>query len=322
MAKVKAMQTLAEFFAADYEPTCLVGARPRTLDEYRLVLNRWQQLTSDPPLDKISGADVARFYQALLDLGLSENTVRKHARHLQPILDAAGPPTRGRRDALGVLDRVPYARPPRGHSEVRKATPAADVSAMYEQAARAVYPKYSRAGLMPAAWWRAALVLCWNTGLRRGTMLSLRSADLDLDAATLEVRARSNKTRKAQTVPLPPVVVAHLAAIADPTRELLLPFPHRAARLYWQFHELRRLAGLPRRPGLAWHSIRRAHATELARTNTAAAQISLGHASLSTTTRHYLQADVLRDALAKLPQPDAFTAGGNSPDQLRLFDAG
>jgi len=325
-ADSRAPLTLSDVFNEHYRPTCLVGAAQETRREYQRVIRRWADVTGDPPLADIKNSTVASFYEALLEYPnktggrLSVNTVRKHARHLQPVLDITGPPSRDRRDGLGLLAQVPWARPPRSTQDVRPAMPPDDVSAMYRVADRAVYPYDERTGVRTADWWRAALVLCWNTGLRIGTMIRLADDDVRWGERVIVVSGTlAPKTGKAQVVPIGDVVLRHLLLLRG-AKAALLAWPHRSVRMYDEFHRLRTLAHLPERRGVAWHAIRRAHATLLARRSSSAAQMSLGHSSFKTTMAHYVQPEVLREAIDALPQPAAFLGlPGSGPQQLKMF---
>lgn len=310
--------SLAEFYQAHYAPTQLVGAAYETRREYERIVRRWSEVTGDPPLAEITNATVASFYEALLEFPnksggtLSPNTVRKHARHLQPILELAGPPSHHRRDGLGLIDPVPWARPPRGVEDVLPAASAAEVGAMYEHADQALYPWPERSGVAVGDWWRAALVLAWCTGLRVGTMLAITDSNVRWADREICVRGTASKTRRAQVVPVPDVVVRHLLPLRR-AEGPLLAFPHRSVRLYHEFHRLRQLAGLPEQRGQAWHAIRRRFATSLAKRSASAAQIALGHATFKTTVRSYLQADeIIREAIDDLELPAAFLAASRS----------
>jgi integrase len=96
--------------------------------------------------------------------------------------------------------------------------PVAQVSRVREQEAerprRALEPEELVALLDAAPEPRATCYLvAVTTGLRRSELAQLRWADIDLDAATLTVRASSAKNRKPAHQPLPPGTVAALAAL-------------------------------------------------------------------------------------------------------------
>ena len=85
-----------------------------------MTLKRWRLLTGDPPLAQITNSVLARFRDVLSkSRGLqshkkmSPNTIRSKMVTIQTLLDKAGPPRPRNRDAAGLLERVPYAKPPR-----------------------------------------------------------------------------------------------------------------------------------------------------------------------------------------------------------------
>jgi integrase len=180
----------------------------------------------------------------------------------------------------------------------------------------------------------ALYLLAVTTGLRRGEMLGLKWADVDLEAGTLKVSRsldtyygpprenapKRQASRRASKLP-PPVVKAlerHLAAQKD-RRERL--------RLLWRGPEVeegyiftttvgtpergdnvlsRGLKPLMRKAGLPeynFQAIRRSNATFLILldVNPRVAQRWMGHADISTTMKHYAQApDELQERAAQL----------------------
>ena len=81
---------------------------------------------------------------------LSPTTVHGYLHFIEYVLDKAGPAGHRNRDALGLLDKVPWIKPPeQRHREVRIAT-AEQLSAMYLAAASMTVPLPS-AGAGPSS---------------------------------------------------------------------------------------------------------------------------------------------------------------------------
>ena len=113
-------QTLTKFFEEHYRPKILFDAAEETVRDYRTTLRRWELLTGSPPLNLITSDTMGRFRDALLKMRgqrvgtlMSVNSVRSKLRNLNALLAKAGPPGPRNRDAMGFIEQVPWARPPR-----------------------------------------------------------------------------------------------------------------------------------------------------------------------------------------------------------------
>lgn len=318
--------TLCEFFEEYYWPTCCVGCADATRREYETALKHWRQITGDPPLAQISNKTVAAFYEELLRrpgrLGktMSPNTVRKYARHVQPILDTAGPPSAKRRDGHGLISVVPFARPPRVLHTTKRRLTLDEIDAMCRVCDIATLPDAGRSGLEPHIWWQTFLVTAYNTGLRRGAILGIEMANIAWRERYIRIVPTTNRNRREQIVPINDVLLAYLLRASGKRRQLLA-WHHAPSAFTKQWHKIRKAADVEYLPFNCAHSERRTHGTELARKSLAAAQLSLGHASTNTTCRHYLGQELVASAVAELPQPAAFLELMPAADeQLRLFE--
>jgi hypothetical protein len=200
-----AQMTLPEFFEAFYLPEVMTDPTPRACEGYRYALQRWQQLTPDPPLADITSATLASFKQALATVTarnnqtLAQNTRRKYLDHIQWILDQAGPPMaiRRLRTAAGLLPRVPWTKPPTRERKKKPPTAENHVLALYRAAEHAELPHV--AGVTPAAWWRAAISTICCTSLRIGQLVTIPYAAVTWDAAAPTVRLTAAQCRKSKT---------------------------------------------------------------------------------------------------------------------------
>ena len=124
----------------------------------------WSRLTGDPRLREIDPFVVATFVRELGKAAgrksdrMAASTVRKHVRQLQTVLDLAGPKTRQRPEALGLLNEVPFLKQPRADLE----PPAGDftmdeIHNIYRSAAFMSRPDDVE-GVKPADWWRVLVV--------------------------------------------------------------------------------------------------------------------------------------------------------------------
>ena len=304
--------SLRDFFESYYRPTCLADVTQQSLEGYHLAIRRWALFTGDPPLAEITSATLAFFRTCLEKLpGLTNTglmrpcTVRNMLAHIQFILDKAGPPMRGNRDAAGILDRVPWIRPPRVDVEVRPTVPFEIIDQFYLGLVAAERPKIP--GFRPSAWWRALIVLALNTGLRRRTLFGLKMSDVDWQSRRILIRPANNKSRKRFWMPLNETSFRHLIAIRT-DRELVFPWNQDLHDFHKYFHRFQDAAGIPRPQHFGLHGLRRTLATMLYADSPGAAQMALGHSAMATTEAFYVSSGIVATALDALPQPAAFAA--------------
>lgn len=145
---------------------------------------------------------------------------------------------------------------------------------------------------MPArVWWLALLALEWDTGCRAGELLALRWEWLDWSRGWLIVPAESRKGQAVDGVyGLMDDTLSLLRSMRQP-EGLILGWRHHRSR-YWQlWTDLLRAAGLPSGRQSKTQCLRRSFASHLA-IGGGNAQSALGHASGSTTARHYLDPSI------------------------------
>lgn len=320
-APVNGDMTLGRFFEEWYLPQKLFDATENTKSAYRGAVKAWRLVTGDPPVQQITPLMLALFRQVRLKMpGIkpgtlaSPNTVRSLLRMIQTLLDKLGPPGHDNRDALGILDKVPWVQPPRAEERIPRTVTLEQISTCYQALATMRIRTPRIEGLKPQAWWQALIAVTWNTGLRRGTLFAMRWTDVDWDRQRLVLPAGRMKSRRPMVVHLNAAALEALRSIHG-DRELVFPwFPSRRC-FHQRFHEIQNAAGIPREQHFGLHMIRKTLATTLWETNPGAAQFALGHATADVTQKHYVdgRAMVAR-ALEALPQPAAFTRNGTSPE--------
>lgn len=309
--------TLTRFYEEVYKPLRLNEARKSTLYLHGIILRHWAMLTGDPPLKDVTSLVLARFRDCCQQLcGIKTyrraagSTVHSKMSLVQAILDKAGQPCRFNRDAVGMLERVPWIRPPKKSFRQPRIVPAEQIEAVYLATAGMDIPLVD--GIKAPAWWRALLVTTYCTGLRRGTLFALEMRDIDWPAATrVFVPAEKMKTRMPLVAPLPATASQHLRLIRT-DRKRVFPWPYRLEWLNECFHRLQDSAGIPREDHFGLHNLRKTLATLLWEHSPAAAQLALGHTSGQTTQQYYVQAaEIVARAVDALPMPGVF----------RTFDA-
>ena len=307
--------TLTTFFETYYVPARLSDASPGTVNYRRTVLNRWRLITGDPPLKSITVPLLAKFRDAIANSAgedrvsrKSVNTVAGYLGVVQTLLDKAGPPGMRNRDAAGIIDRVPWIKPPREVLLPPRIVTPERMNDVYQAAVAMDIPRGF--GFKPPAWWRALLVLTYNTGLRRGTLFKLRMEWIRWDDCCLTIPPKSMKSGQWHTIHLNPTAMQHLRAIRT-DRELVFPWPFGSTRYFYTvFHRLQDAAGIPRKDHFGLHALRKTLATILWADSPQASQFALGHAGAEVTMRHYVASQgIVAQALDRLPQPAAFTGG-------------
>lgn len=140
-------------------------------------------------------------------------------------------------------------------------------------------------GVPASRWWKAILMVAYDTGERCSSLLSLRYQDV---RGTLVVfRAEARKGRRNDIVRTISADTAMLLdALAEPRRDLVFPFPHHVSTLYNRMDRILKRAGLPHDRKSKFHRIRKTTASyyEAAGGNS---QALLDHSSPQITRKHY-----------------------------------
>jgi len=235
----------------------------------------------------------------------SPNTVRSKMVLIQGVLDRAGPAGPNRRDAAGIIQTVPWVKPPRARVTQPKIVPPQHIEATYKAFVLADRPRLP--GIKPPAWWRALFVTAYFTGLRRGTLFSLRLDHIDWNARSLDIPAENMKSNRPHAIPLVETVLDHLRVIRT-DRELVFPWPQHLRTFHLYFHVLQNWAGIPKEEYFGLHALRRTLATNLTEVGSVdVARFMLGHVAADVTERHYINPDgIVANAIRKVPVPEAF----------------
>jgi integrase len=322
--------TLVGFFLEYVWPALQVageGRQPRTRDDYLHTLGHWERITGNPPLSAMEGAEGKRiligFLHALKEEGLAQNTRHKHWSNVQRLFDWTGPPSRQNRRGFGLVVNPPYVdgpgrlkRPPRAGFRLDELWRWLAVLAAHARPMPDLV-------FDPATWWRAVILVGYNTGLRPETLFGARWEHLAVAAEVDCPRCGERRRRGMHRFSPPRAVVkgrqtrifwlnhAALEAIAP----LRPPGPQPRGLIFgWDWtrryttlgkrrRELQRIAGIRQLP---LYALRRAFSTECGKINPLAMRMQMGHSAgeWRMAAEHYVwQEDLVADALERLPQP-------------------
>lgn len=132
-----------------------------------------------------------------------------------------------------------------------------------------------------SAWWSSLIRAGYDTGLRLGDLLAIRSSEIRASMQILQ-----HKTERWVHVSLRPATLAAIdQTLADGSRELVWESWCGEETFYFHFRRLVSTAGI--RPG-TFRWLRRTAATQLERLEPGRATELLGHASRSTTEAWYI----------------------------------
>jgi len=322
---LSAEMTLREFVAAYYKPVYLVGrdARARHLEEIDQSVKYWCRFTGDPPLGATTVFDCRDFVVGLKSLPgrryatLARNTVRKHAAAIQAILDLAGPPSRDAREAVGLLESVPYVTRPR-----KESTSKLDDRYTLDEAQRIL--AQTHVARLPdslpcsAGDYFARLIVVWfHTGMRPGGTMGAGWRGYHGDHLWLRARVAA-KGFEDKRFELNACAREAIELMRGADAERIFPWPRSWPASRKQFYtELRRIlaAALPTERRFAAYGFRRLHTDEMDGIDPTATRLSLGHTTEQTTNAHYRGRRLVAQTVAKLP---ALRAGCQR--QLRLFE--
>lgn len=316
-SRVTAEITLGEFVELALVPELLAVQRSAgTIALYRDAARWWSQLTPDPPVGTIDTAAVASFRERLSEAHyrrgptspwrkLTPWSQAKILRTLRAIVMRLGPGTASRpgEDLLRRLPRMEI-RPPRSREKpTLSVEQARAVLAVCERATAPVI-----AGASPGDWWRAFLALAAYTGLRKGTLLSLRWRHLveRPDGWWLEIDGDSvSKTRRDTRAALHAQAVEAIGRLprGEPG-DLILPWPLRrrsgakshdpASAIRKQHDALLAAAGAPHADIHGWRRWFASQTIALgADVLVDVARQLLGHSSSAVTLGHYAGASAL-----------------------------
>lgn len=274
------------------KPGKVATIRTTTIDDF-IALRRAMTKSRKKPKPTEAGPPTP---SAPVQEPVSVATVNKDLRHIKAALRVA--------HDWSFLPVVPKFRFLKEPGKLPTYISPTDFALLYEKCDVATMP--ALAGIDTADWWRGLLAYCYLTGWRISEVMSLRRADVDLDAGTALTRAEDNKGGRDELARLHPIVVAHLRKLPgfDP---YFFPWPHDNRTLYSEFGRIQVAAAVKPagKKQYGFHDLRRAFASLNADRLTAdALQKLMRHKSYLTTKRYINMTRQLDQAVDALHVPD------------------
>lgn len=286
-------QPLAEFYRDYYVPLRLIGASPKTVEQYEIALRHWKRFCGSLALSDIDDMALAAFVAALAR-SRSPATVAKTLRHVMSIVRLAA-------KRAGVVPPDPPAV--RVSRRIPEAFTIDQVEAILAECRR---EPGSLAALPASRWWPALVLFVFDTGCRVGAALASVADDLAIGERSVLLRAETQKQRADQWHTLSDQAIAAIAALYPRPGSLVFPWPYGRGVIYKRFRRILDRAGVPagRERGGLFHKLRKTTASYV-HANGGDATYQLGHSSRQVTER-YLDPRIARNgqAIDVLPRPE------------------
>jgi integrase len=315
------MMKLIDFYEQTFRRLRLKGRSIATDRQYRVQLRHFDRFLERPATLADLDDDVVSAFLADRADKVSQETANKARNHLLALWRFAA---RKRH-----VDQFPDVESFKERKRIPQAWSHAQLAKLVETAYRGDHLKKERfklpSGEIPLnLWWTALILVLYETGIRIGAALKLRTTDIDLENGRLFVRAEIQKQFADQAFTLTPQTTAILRQFAKVERDLLFPWGLCPSTFYHHWRKLLLAAGLPTGRHCGPHRIRRTTATmaELHIGRGTATGI-LGHSS-AHVTRAYIDSTKLPDTRVGEQLPRAllvgeFAADGSVPTEKELL---
>lgn len=158
-------------------------------------------------------------------------------------------------------------------------------------------------GVPAAGFWRALLLVMYDSAERISACLSLRYADVHGTMVIMRAEGRKGGRRDLARSITPDTALA-IDRISSPRRDLVFPWTMSVSTIYYHLDRILDRANLPKDRRSKFHRIRRTSASYYEAAG-GDAQLLLDHSSPALKRRHYLDPRIVgdaTDAASKLPK--------------------
>ena len=305
--------TLGQFISETYEPW-VRAHRPRTAEGtlWRLGLHfkRWY----GKPLAEISVEDIENWRLKRINEGIEPSTVRRDLDALSSVLTRAVrlgklAETPMRRIERPRIDRSPKVRYLDAAEEKRLREALSERDAEMRKARESANRwrrERKQDQLPPLPYFgdhlTAAVLLSMNTGIRRGELLALRWANVDMKGRQLTIEGATAKAGQTRHIPLNDEALEVLRHWKEqaPAGERLFPIDTGFKTAWSKLLERAHITAF------RWHDLRHHFASRLVQAGVPLNTVRelLGHGSMAMTLRYsHLAPDQRAEAVAKLVRP-------------------
>lgn len=259
----------------------LRGVSDRTVRIYQFTLSAWAKfLGREPTLDDLDELPVAQFLAHRLR-ERSVGTAAKDRCQLRALWEFAA--RRGLTNG-----RWPQIRPIRVPERVPQCWLTDEMQRLLVAASER---QGTISGVPASAWWRAALLTCYDSGERIAGILSIEWRDVSPTSVTIRAESRKGQRRDIYR-PISPETWQAIDAIREPRRVRVFDWDRAYTNLWRHLGKICEAAGLPNDRLSKFHRIRKTTASYAAAAGLDAQRL-LDHAS-PRTTRAYLDPRVVQ----------------------------
>lgn len=263
--------TLKSFLADVYAPLKGICGQTETL--YRLTIEAFSKsLGHDATLDDLEELKVARFISHRLR-ERKPATVAKDRSQLRALWELAA-----RRRMVETWPAIARVKVP---ERVPEAWVEDEMESLLESASQ---EQTEYCGIPARLWWRALLLVCYDTGERIGAVTSLRWRDVRKNAIVFRAENRKGGRRDSFAT-LKVETVAALLAIRRADDELVFPWPRSKGYLWRRLEIILKRANLPHDRTCKFHKIRKTTASYSAAAGLSAQEV-LDHSDPKVTRRY------------------------------------
>jgi integrase len=287
--------SLWRFLHEFYKPNRLVGRPECSTKSYEYALKRlYRHIGRSVSVSELTDELVTDHMQWILNSGLAVASANNSRLHLLALWRYAY--KKKLIDTRPDVEKLPEPK------RLPKAWAVAEVGQILEACRE---QKGVISGIPAAKWWRAFILVLYDTGLRRRAATLLQRTDLDFTDGMLTVRPEDQKQNAEQQFRLSAETLAAIREIWLPERRLLFAWSRERKRIWIDYGEILKRAGLSCTNKDKFHKIRRTTATHIAATaGIAAACHHLGHSSEAMTKRYIdPRFTQTRDGVDFLPRP-------------------
>lgn len=278
--------SVREFYETTYRPERHINASLSTRRDFQVFFRAFYRFRGrDVLLEELTNELACEFIAWMIGNGLRAATANKNRAMLLAVWRWAV--------EKELLPKDPRVRKLPEIRDVPDAWTEAELSAILAAPLQIKWT-HTMGGIPAGAWWRAILLVAYWSALRRGSLLELRPADVDLQSGWLNVPGSAIKNKSGKRVRLGADCIEALRSIWDPQRPRLFPLNTSlqidSSELSDDFSAILEAAGVPpstRLSNTQFHKIRRTVATMTAiRRGLHAACDLLGHGSTEMTKRY------------------------------------